>query len=207
MSRNDTHQTRNAILKVAEELFSEKGFNGTGINLIAEKAGVNKALIYYHFKDKDDIINSLFELIIREAEQYSTRARPERELDIREKIEQEIAFLQSKQKILKVMMMESLKGEDQHNYFFQCAEQVIKNEMEVDLSASEETASADNQRLMAHEFFTGFVPLISFVVFREKWSAYYHCDPQDLTRFFLDSFTQTHLSGKSESGPQPQKGP
>jgi len=207
MSRNDTHQTRNAILKVAEELFSEKGFNGTSINLIAKKAGVNKALIYYHFKDKDDIINSLFELIIREAEQYSTRAQPEGEMDIREKIEQEIAFLQSKQNILKVMMMESLKGEDQHNYFFQCAELVIKNEMEVNIPASEGPTSADNQRLMAHEFFTGFVPLISFVVFREKWSTYYHCDPQDLTRFFLDSFTNTHLSSKAESGPQVENRP
>jgi TetR/AcrR family transcriptional regulator len=40
------------ILTVAEDLFVEKGFIGTSMNEIAEKAGVAKSLIYHHFESK-----------------------------------------------------------------------------------------------------------------------------------------------------------
>lgn len=40
------------ILKCATDLFSEKGFEGTIMDDLAEHCGVNKASIYYHFQDK-----------------------------------------------------------------------------------------------------------------------------------------------------------
>ena len=43
---------RERILKVAEDLFCEKGFSGTSMSEIAEKAGVAKSLIYHHFASK-----------------------------------------------------------------------------------------------------------------------------------------------------------
>ena len=43
---------REKILKVAEDLFVEKGFIGTSMNEIAERAGVAKSLIYHHFDSK-----------------------------------------------------------------------------------------------------------------------------------------------------------
>ena len=46
-------QTKQKILNVAGELFAENGFDGTSVDSIANAAGVNKALIYYHFKDKN----------------------------------------------------------------------------------------------------------------------------------------------------------
>lgn len=53
------------ILKAAREVFSEYGFAGARIDLIAKKAQVNKAMIYYHFKSKEElyhtIIDSLFD--------------------------------------------------------------------------------------------------------------------------------------------------
>ena len=60
MSRTGGDLTKKRILTIAERLFSEKGFDATSVDSIARKAKVNKALIYYHFKDKNDIISSLF---------------------------------------------------------------------------------------------------------------------------------------------------
>lgn len=40
------------ILEVAEDLFAEKGFTGTSMNEIAEKAGVAKSLIYHYYDSK-----------------------------------------------------------------------------------------------------------------------------------------------------------
>lgn len=43
---------RERILEVAENLFLEKGFAGTSMHEIAEKAGIAKSLIYHHFDSK-----------------------------------------------------------------------------------------------------------------------------------------------------------
>ena len=193
MPKGNKIATIQNILSAAEELFSEKGFNGTSVNMIAEKAGVNKALIYYHFKDKDDIVNSLFENIIKESDEYINRFT-DKEASIQDAIKEEIAFMQRKKKILAVMLMESLKADDRSYYFFQCAEKVIQGEMdgEEDPKNSEEV-----QRYLAYEFFTGFIPMMMFIIFRDKWCEYFDCDVDALTRYFMDSFTKTHLASKN----------
>ena len=55
-SRGDT---RSRIQAVAVELFSEQGYDKTSLREIAERLGVTKAALYYHFKSKEDIVHSL----------------------------------------------------------------------------------------------------------------------------------------------------
>jgi len=55
-SRTDT---RARIQQVAVELFTEHGYEGTSLREIAERLGVTKAALYYHFKSKEDIVASL----------------------------------------------------------------------------------------------------------------------------------------------------
>jgi AcrR family transcriptional regulator len=47
-------------METAEILFAEKGFNGTSVRDIAEKAHVNLAMISYYFGSKDKLLESLF---------------------------------------------------------------------------------------------------------------------------------------------------
>jgi AcrR family transcriptional regulator len=54
-----TQSTRDRILDVALDLFTEQGFDGTSLRQIAEKLGVTKAALYYHFESKDDILMAL----------------------------------------------------------------------------------------------------------------------------------------------------
>lgn len=49
------------IMEVAEELISEKGFNGTSVRDIADKAGVNLAMISYYFGSKDKLLEAIFQ--------------------------------------------------------------------------------------------------------------------------------------------------
>ncbi|WP_250458509.1 TetR/AcrR family transcriptional regulator [Microbulbifer litoralis] len=43
------------IIAAAEALFSEKGFNGTSTQEIADRAGLPKANVHYYFKTKQDL--------------------------------------------------------------------------------------------------------------------------------------------------------
>ena len=53
--------TRQRIQAVALELFAEQGYDKTSLREIAERLGVTKAALYYHFKSKEDIVASLAE--------------------------------------------------------------------------------------------------------------------------------------------------
>ena len=51
--------TRERILDVALDLFTEQGYDGTSLRQIAEQLGVTKAALYYHFESKEDILLAL----------------------------------------------------------------------------------------------------------------------------------------------------
>lgn len=51
--------TRDRILDIALDLFSTQGYDGTSVREIADKLGLSKASIYYHFPGKEDILMEL----------------------------------------------------------------------------------------------------------------------------------------------------
>ena len=52
---DDPPGTLQKILDAARHEFAERGLDGARVDRIAERAGVNKAMIYYHFKSKDEL--------------------------------------------------------------------------------------------------------------------------------------------------------
>lgn len=54
--RRDASKTRDHILRSAYTLFYREGFERTGVDAIAEAAGVTKRTLYNHFPSKDDLI-------------------------------------------------------------------------------------------------------------------------------------------------------
>lgn len=57
----DKTPTKDRILDSALTLFSEKGYDGVGVDLIAENAGIKGPSLYKHFKGKEDILETLIE--------------------------------------------------------------------------------------------------------------------------------------------------
>lgn len=63
MARNTKQQaqeTRNHIIDVAIERFSEYGVSKTSLADIASSAGVTRGAIYWHFKNKTDLLNEIW---------------------------------------------------------------------------------------------------------------------------------------------------
>lgn len=55
--------TREALIVAAEQVFALYGFNAAGTRQLAEAAGVNQALISYHFGGKEGLYLAVFERI------------------------------------------------------------------------------------------------------------------------------------------------
>lgn len=56
-----TGDTRSRIQEVALDLFTEQGYEQTSLREIAERLGVTKAALYYHFKSKEEIAASFLD--------------------------------------------------------------------------------------------------------------------------------------------------
>ena len=57
--RNQGAETRERILDVAQELFTQQGYDKTSLRDIAERLGITKAALYYYFERKEDILLAL----------------------------------------------------------------------------------------------------------------------------------------------------
>jgi AcrR family transcriptional regulator len=59
-----SRDTRSEILAVASELFGEQGYDATSLREIAERLGITKAALYYHFPSKDELLRVLLEPMV-----------------------------------------------------------------------------------------------------------------------------------------------
>ncbi len=199
MPKTDGYKTRQKILQEAEDLFSEKGFNGTSIDMIAKAAGINKGLIYYHFKNKHDIMLSIFQTVISELEDMVMRpsvSSDSAELteSLQEKIRTEIEYLRNRKKIITLLLMEGIKSGGNSDFLFQCAEIVAR--IEHQLGGKTKVKTQDNGQdthYLLHEFFTGFIPVVTFIAMQDKWCSYFNCTKEEAFEYFIESFTRTHL--------------
>lgn len=58
--------TEKKIIKAAREIFIEKGLQGARMQEIADRAGINKALLHYYFRSKDKMFDAVFQDIALE---------------------------------------------------------------------------------------------------------------------------------------------
>ena len=53
--------TRSRICEAAKSVFLEHGYAGSTIEQIAQAAGTRRSTVYFHFKDKDDILGAIID--------------------------------------------------------------------------------------------------------------------------------------------------
>jgi len=60
LSESRGQDSREEILKAASDLFKTRGFHETSMAEVARVAGVSKALIFWHFKSKEELLVAVF---------------------------------------------------------------------------------------------------------------------------------------------------
>ena len=63
--QRNADRSQSTILAAARDEFAEHGLGGARMDRIAERAGVNKRLIYYYFADKDRLFQAVLEQAYR----------------------------------------------------------------------------------------------------------------------------------------------
>lgn len=58
------NKTYSSILMAGLDIFSEKGYKGTSLDAIADRASLTKGAIYWHFKNKLDLYNAIDNFVL-----------------------------------------------------------------------------------------------------------------------------------------------
>ena len=66
MERKPPRRTRERILELSLRLFNDFGEPNVNTTLISDEMNISPGNLYYHFKNKDDIINCIFQQFERE---------------------------------------------------------------------------------------------------------------------------------------------
>lgn len=189
------------ILNVAAKLFAEKGFDGARVDEIARKAKVNKALIYYYFKNKEEIRGALFEDFIHDVMDLVDKSFDDfLDLQSKEKFrkvfDEYLTFFEERKHTIRIMAMESLKKSSVISSLFRFMDIMMKNETDKVLQAIEKRDSRlefDRMQILVTDFFTGLMPIVNYVLYKDEWKAHYQIDEQELRDCFFKAYDATHL--------------
>lgn len=202
MNTRDAAATKARILSVAEDIFSRDGFDGARVDDIAKEAGVNKALTYYYFKSKNEILETLCSSLIEDARKMlvqSMEGTPNicGEDGYRKLFNQYIEFVSRKRKIIKVAIGESAKTGASPSVVMELGNLIIHAELEA-LRKEYETRGLcfpeDQQGLLVMEFFTGLAPFLCYALYKDQWEDHYKMSEESLQDYLYQAFKKTHLA-------------
>lgn len=176
---------KDEIIRAARETFAEKGFDGANMEEIAENAGVTKSLIYYHFKSKDDLLESITELFF---EELGVLMADKKTRGVEEKY---FGFLNENNDFIKILLVESLLTNKRNEHVFEIIERMMKYESEVTGKTQLLDAEASHSRWVA-EFFTSVLPLALYSCYKDSWCRHFNVSQSRLKEDFFDAFQKTH---------------
>jgi TetR/AcrR family transcriptional regulator len=117
-TRGQPEESRAAILQAAAQEFAEHGIAGARTDAIAREARVNKALLYYYFKDKETLYGAVLDEAFSALKVNVFRVL-DGELPPREKILAYVAayfdFVAANQVYPKLMQREMMRARDGHS--------------------------------------------------------------------------------------------
>jgi len=121
---------KNLILEAAAEVFARRGFHGSTVEEIAQRAGVGKGTIYEYFSSKKDLFHQLITAVMEEMI-TDLRKRIDQAGEVQEKlrilVEEGLNHFQRLEQISKILMTEVKNARDEEikEIFLQKHESII----------------------------------------------------------------------------------
>ena len=183
--------TRQRILEAARQEFAAKGYDGARVDAIAQRAEVNKALLYYYFKSKEGLLQELLEQFRLDRMQLSAVLEQQHDGPaLPEAIGRaDVDFLFSQRDILRVALMEELKDTAQAGAFMhQWAENLGPARK---IYADHGMLFRYTPRVIAALFFYQLMPVVSFATFGESLASCFGLEVEQIKAEFLKLVGET----------------
>lgn len=176
------------ILEAASEIFADKGFDGARVDEIAEKAEVNKALIYYYFKSKEEILDELLKRavdgsILQKESLWNQISTVNRD-NINEMADSDLNFRQLKEQseFIKIALVEALKNNKQQDALFKMTSTIYQH---FKPTLEEKGLHVEKESdLLITSFYFLVVPMFFSVILGEKWAKYNEIDTDEFNQIF-----------------------
>jgi AcrR family transcriptional regulator len=188
--------TKQRILQEAEKLFAVKGFDGTGIEEIARNAGIRKSVIYYHFKNKEQILQTMLDDFVSRGVAFKKSLFARYAEEFMDKLgvvmEEMIQFMEENRRIVTILLMESIKNPEQvpmlelWNFRSPAAREVVASAQALHIDT---VRGFDNNPEGMHDaFFMLSLPLVGYAVFSDKWCERTGYDKEKSRKDFAEAF-------------------
>lgn len=192
--KNKTEASQIKILKAAEIVFAEKGYDGARVDEIARKARVNKALLYYYYGSKEDLLKELIKHYIQESFQTVETVFADftsfKADNINQLFDKIIDYVEKRKNILRIITIEGLKMGTGNVFLYELLNPIYQKVIEK--FAQVEKTVSDNITFLAQLFFFTTVPLIVFYSVGEKWAEYYGSSWETVKEKFTEAYKRLH---------------
>jgi AcrR family transcriptional regulator len=188
--------TKHRILEESEKLFAVRGFEGTGIEEIAQKVGIRRSVIYYHFRNKEEILKTMLDDFVNRGVAFKksifARYRESFMSSLEQIMEEMVQFLRENRRIVTILLMESIKNPrrvpllDFWNFRSAAAREVVASAEALHI---ETVKALDRDPDTMHEaFFMLSLPIIGYTVFSDVWCEHNGYDRERSRKNFVDAF-------------------
>lgn len=209
------NDARERIINAAIQLFSQKGYDATRVNDIASIANVNKALIYYYFKSKEDILDFMVHSLLDNAVSITLdfiqtniiqmikngylEIKPDRLHFVNNEArghfmqsafkfyEQVVDYVIEHKDIIRILMLESLKKGKHQNSLFHFIDFIRGNEKNPIFKTISEAGQdfVHSDDMVLFKFFFSLIPIVSFAAYFDDYKAVSSLSDKELRDSFL----------------------
>lgn len=208
-------EAKDRIINAAIELFSQKGYDATRVSDIANAANVNKALIYYYFKSKQDILDFMVHSLLNNAVSIALDfiqtniidmiakgyldIKPDRLHFLNDEAiqhyvqntyelhERVVDYVIEHRDIIRILMLESLKKGKHQNSLFHFMDFMVNNENNP-IFKTISNADKDfvySDEMILFKFFFSIIPIVSFAAYFDDYKEASSLSDEELRNTFL----------------------
>ncbi|OHD57996.1 MAG: hypothetical protein A2014_10265 [Spirochaetes bacterium GWF1_49_6] len=186
-SGNDGISAKDKILDAAESMFATKGYDAATIGEIGKLAGVNSALLYYYFANKEAILRQMMESAIAEVNRMVNDRF--NEITLIDSVTFEgfvtdiLDFLQRKRQIIIIMMAEISRVGRENAYIFELMSPVYENVIAKFKGFNIDTSNLNYMRLKLFLLFTS--PLLMGIMIGDEWRKFYNISGKEYQDLYM----------------------
>lgn len=186
--------TKEKILQAAKLEFFEEGFEPARMDDIAKRAGITKAMLYYHFNTKENIFSEIVKKVVVEVRQEFLLNMSSVDLSnpeqFRDRLKAMVAYYSQHKNIIRLVIAEQFRDHSQ-----ECASQltVFKEIFELIVNLAGKNPERDEEEFLIQLFFFNALPMLLYASLSDQFCSNFGITPEKCLDVFTDTFTRSFL--------------